>query len=85
MRSEAVDRTFAAKKKKKMANMFFFPSLFQQRSHQISRIPSILYLNSRELWEFKKVMQTLDTIKGLHSFRKYPKKFLPIHVLVYFL
>ena len=37
-----------------------------------------------KLGEFKKVMQTLDTIKSLHSFRKYPKKLLPIHVTCLF-
>ena len=37
-----------------------------------------------KLGGFKKVMQTLDTIKGLHSFKKYQKKFLTIHVTCLF-
>ena len=72
---------------------------FRKYQKKISRIPLILYLNGRErflclylfsskhegkLGEFKKVLQTLDTIKSLHSFRKYPKKLLPIHVTCLF-
>ena len=84
MRFEAVDRIFAAKKRKGQHGFFSFIVLATFGPNLADSVDSLLkktaesflcvYIFSSKhegkLGEFKKVMQTLDTIKGLHSFRK---------------